>query len=113
MSFGENDEVIFKEWDRETKQFVEGGFESKNTKGEWVGGKLTDGLWIDENNILRKVVLDRKDVSEAGYPNTLYLWQRGTPLEQAKKILEIPSFYQVITFSRLLAYATHPTLFYI
>lgn len=111
MSFGGNDEVIFKEWDRETKQFVEDGFESKNTKGEWVGGKLTDAIWIDENNILCNVVLDRKNVSESLYPNTLYLWKRGTPIEQAQKILEIPSFHQRITFSRLLAYATHTTLF--
>lgn len=113
MSFGGNDEVIFKEWDRETKQFVEGGFESKNTKGEWVGGKLTDSIWVNENSILCKVVLGSKSVTESGYPNTLYLWKRGIPIEQAEKILEVPSSYIGLSFSRLLNYQTHPALFYI
>ncbi len=111
MSFGGNDEIIFREWDLEKKQFVEGGFQSKNSKGEWIGGKFTKGLWFDENSILCNVVLNPKDLTESLYPNTLYLWKRGTPIEQAQKLFEILPTYIRVGFYPLLSCETHPFLF--
>jgi len=113
FSFGGNDETVFKEWDLETKQFVEDGFNAKNAKGEWVAGKFTKGVWIDDNAILCNPVLNPSDVTESLYPNTLYLWKRGEPIEKAKKVFEIPKDYIVISFGRLAHQDIHPCLFYI
>ncbi|MBY0281700.1 MAG: prolyl oligopeptidase family serine peptidase [Alphaproteobacteria bacterium] len=113
LSFGGNDETNFKEWSLETKQFVENGFSSKNTKGEWIGGKITDGIWVTDDTILCNLPLNPSDVTESLYPATLYLWKRGEEIEKAKQIFSIPKDYIHIITTRLLLKDIHPSLFYI
>ncbi len=80
MSHGGSDANFVREFDLETRAFVEDGFnlgESKQGTG-----------WVDENTLL--VATDRGEgtMTESGYPNTVVMWTRGTPLADAPLVFE-------------------------
>lgn len=113
MSFGGKDETFFYEWDLLKKDFVDAGFAIKNTKGKWFAGKFTKATWINSKNILFNPVLNKIDTTESLYPNSLYLWRRGEPIEKAKKIYDIPKKYLRIWTERLLTDDNTPSLIYV
>lgn len=45
MSFGGKDELFFREWDLQKKDFVKNGFEPKTNNGKLLEGKFTVGTW--------------------------------------------------------------------
>ncbi len=79
LSKGGGDAVVIKEFNIESKKFVDGGFELPEAKG---------GVsWIDENTLM--VSTDFGDgVTTSGYPKEVKLWKRGTPLSDAKTLFE-------------------------
>ncbi len=82
LSDGGKDAVINREFDLETKTFVEGGFETFEAK---------QGLaWIDHDTILIGTDWgqDGSTLTESGYANVLKVWKRGTPLESAETVFE-------------------------
>ena len=103
MSFGGKDEFFFKEWDLEKKDFVKNGFEPKASSGKLLEGKFTVPNWIDQDTIIANVLLHKEDVTNSLYPNSLYIWKRGEPIEKAKKIIEIPKEYMRVSAGKLLA----------
>ncbi|HJD55177.1 MAG TPA: prolyl oligopeptidase family serine peptidase [Rickettsia endosymbiont of Pyrocoelia pectoralis] len=103
MSFGGKDETFFREWDLEKKDFVKNGFEPRTSDGKLLEGKFTDGVWIDQDTIISNFALHKEDVTNSLYPNSLYIWKRGEPIEQAKKIIEIPKEYMWVHAGKLLA----------
>ena len=80
LSDGGKDENEIREFNVETKEFVESGFFFKESKG---------GVsWIDNNNVLVYRNFGEGSLSQSGYPREVKLWKRGTSLETAKTIFE-------------------------
>ncbi len=79
LSKGGGDAVIVKEFDAQTKTFVENGFYVPEAKG--------NVSWIDENTLM--VSTDFGDgITTSGYPRQVKTWKRGTDLKDAKLIFE-------------------------
>ncbi|MEL7130734.1 MAG: prolyl oligopeptidase family serine peptidase, partial [Pseudomonadota bacterium] len=81
LSDGGKDAVIQREFDLETKTWVEGGFETFEAK---------QGVaWADANTLLVGTDWggDGSTLTESGYPSIVKRWTRGTPLEEAKPLV--------------------------
>jgi prolyl oligopeptidase len=78
LSDGGSDAAVRREWDMETRSFVEGGFEIPATKGSTA--------WIDENTLLIATALDADETTTSGYPFVVKRWTRGTPIEEAEVV---------------------------
>lgn len=79
LSDGGSDAAVRREWDMETRSFVEGGFEIEETKGATA--------WIDENTLLIATALDDAEATTSGYPFVVKRWERGTAIEDAPAVL--------------------------
>ncbi len=77
LSKGGGDAVIIREFDINTKSFVEDGFYIPEAKG--------GANWIDKNTLM--VATDfGEGVTTSGYPRQVNIWKRGTLLENAQLI---------------------------
>lgn len=80
LSRGGGDAVVMKEYDAVTKQFVTDGFSLPEAKG---------GVsWVDENTLMVATNFGEGSLTSSGYPRVVKLWQRGTPISDAKVIFE-------------------------
>ena len=80
LSIGGSDAKVVREWDLETKSFVEDGFivpEGKNTVN-----------WISFNEILVSANFGPGSLTKSGYPYQTKRWVRGTKLEEAPVFFE-------------------------
>ncbi|HPF23509.1 MAG TPA: prolyl oligopeptidase family serine peptidase [Hyphomonas sp.] len=78
LSDGGKDAVIQREFDLQTKTFVEGGFVTPEAK---------QGIaWAGTDTILIATDWGGDTVTESGYPFVVKRWQRGTPLESAVEV---------------------------
>ncbi|WP_084420649.1 prolyl oligopeptidase family serine peptidase [Henriciella litoralis] len=78
LSDGGKDAVIQREFDLETKSFVEGGFETTEAK---------QGVaWVDYDTLLIATDWGEGTTTASGYPYIVKRWKRGTPLEEAIEI---------------------------
>jgi len=79
LSKGGGDAVEVREFDLESKRFVEDGFFLPEAKG---------GMsWINENEVI--VATDFGDgMTTSGYPKQVKAWKRGTSLDEAKLLFE-------------------------
>ncbi len=77
LSDGGKDAIIRREFDLETKTFVEGGFETPEAK--------QGGAWIDHDTMLVATDWggDGSTLTASGYPSSVRLWKRGQALEDA------------------------------
>ncbi len=90
MTFGNKDEAFVKEWDLSSKKFIEDGFSVKRSNGSYIEDKLIQVAWLNANMVL--ITFSKspsQDRNSSGYPKDLYLWQRGEPIEKAKKIYSL------------------------
>ena len=79
LSKGGGDAVVVKEFDVDSKLFVENGFYLPEAKG--------GASWIDENTLM--VSTDFGDgMTTSGYPKQVKIWKRGTNLKDAKLVFE-------------------------
>ena len=79
LSKGGGDAVIVKEFDADSKTFVENGFYLPEAKG--------GASWIDENTLM--VSTDFGDgMTTSGYPKQVKIWKRGTDLKDARLVFE-------------------------
>lgn len=79
LSDGGKDAVVQREFDLETKSFVEDGFVTPEAK---------QGLsWVDENTVLIATDWGEGTTTESGYPFIVKRWTRGTPLDAAEEVL--------------------------
>lgn len=81
LSRGGKDAVVIREFDTETRTFVEDGFNVPEAKS-W----LTP---LDENQVFLATALDANDTTTAGYPKSIKLWKRGQPIESAQTVFSI------------------------
>ena len=79
LSRGGGDAVIVREFNTDSKTFVENGFYLPEAKG--------GASWIDENTLI--VATDfGEGMTTSGYAKQVKIWKRGTDLKDAKLIFE-------------------------
>ena len=79
LSRGGADATIAREFDLDKKAFVpaeEGGFVLPEAKSQM--------CYKDRDTLLVGGVFGEAEMTDSGYPRTVYEWKRGTPLEAAK-----------------------------
>jgi len=80
LSRGGADATVVREYDLETRQFVKGGFELPEAKG--------DLRWIDKNTVYVGTDFGPGSLTTSGYPRIAKKWKRGTPLSDAVVVYE-------------------------
>lgn len=80
LSRGGGDAVVVREFDLESKSFVENGFFSPEAK-QWTA-------WIDQDTLMIATDFGAGTMNSSGYPTQVRLWTRGSALSEAKILLE-------------------------
>lgn len=70
--------VEYREFDFSTGQFVESGFKSPPTRGDFG--------WLNPDTILIGYIGKPSDRLESGFAQTIVAWKRGTPISEAKPV---------------------------
>jgi len=78
LSDGGKDATVRREFNTRTKEFVEDGFVTEESKGSV--------NWLDKDTVLVSVDFGEGTMTDSGYPIVTKLWKRGTPLSDAKEI---------------------------
>lgn len=79
LRLGGSDTTVVREFDLATKEFVTDGFNKPLGKG--------DMRWLNKNTVIVAHTFE-DSVTRSGYPHSVRLWSRNTPLEDAALILE-------------------------
>ncbi len=80
LSRGGADANVKREFDIETRQFVEDGFQLPEAKSRV--------SWKDKDTLLVGTDFGEGTLTTSGYPRVVKQWKRGTPLSEAKTIYE-------------------------
>jgi len=80
LSDGGKDAVTVREFDRQTRQFVEGGFILPESKG--------GATWIDRDTLLISRDFGEGSLTDSGYPRTVRLLRRGQSVADAPVVFE-------------------------
>lgn len=78
LSDGGKDAVIRREFNADTKTFVEDGFVTEESKGT--------AAWLDADHQVIGVDFGEGTMTDSGYPMVAKLWTRGTPLSEAVEL---------------------------
>ena len=81
LSDGGKDAVVIREFDLESKNFVDGGF--------FVSEAKTNIDWVDDDTLLVGTDFGTGSLTDSGYARTLRLWQRGTDLATSPQIIAV------------------------
>ena len=80
LSRGGADAAVRREFDMETLEFVEGGFELPESKSFIA--------WRDRDSVFLAPAFDPEQMTTSEYPRQIYLWQRGTDRQEAELVFE-------------------------
>jgi prolyl oligopeptidase len=80
LSKGGGDAVVSREFDVNSKSFIENGFSVPESKGSVI--------YLDENNLIVCSDFGDNTMTSSGYPKQVKLWKRGTSLKDARLIHE-------------------------
>ncbi|MEO1968628.1 MAG: prolyl oligopeptidase family serine peptidase [Sphingomonadaceae bacterium] len=80
LSPGGSDADIVREWDRSTTSFVQSGFTIPLAK--------SNSTWEDADTLLIGTDWGAGSMTTSGYPRVVKRWKRGTPLADAKTVME-------------------------
>jgi prolyl oligopeptidase len=80
LSKGGGDAVVIKEFDVNTKKFIQNGFFIAESKGS--------AKYIDENMLIVSTNFGENSMTTSGYPRQVKLWKRDTPIKDAQLIYE-------------------------
>jgi len=80
LSRGGGDAVVMREFDADTKKFVENGFNLPEAKGSV--------SWIDENTLVVSTNFGEGTTTTSGYSRITKIWKRDEPLDDAKTLFE-------------------------
>ncbi len=83
LSEGGKDASEIREFDPESKTFVEQGFFLPESKG--------GASWLDNNTLLVSTDFGKGSMTTSGYPRMARKWERGTSLDEAELIHEADS----------------------
>ncbi len=78
LSDGGKDAAVVREWNLETRAFVDDGFIIPEAK--------TDDLWVDADTLLVATDWGEGSLTESGYPYIIKRVKRGQPLSEAKEV---------------------------
>lgn len=78
LSNGGGDAVFVKEFDPNTKTFIENGFKMDESKG--------GASYLDENTLVVSSDFGEGTMTTSGYPNQVKIWKRGSDLKDAPVI---------------------------
>jgi len=81
MSPDGGDAAELREFDIETKTFIEDGFRAPASKSSFG--------WLDIDTLLVSAAFKDDEKTDSGYPRVVKLWKRGEPFADAKQIFEI------------------------
>ncbi len=79
-SIGGADAAVRREFDLETRQFVEGGFKLPESKSFIA--------WRDRDSVFLAPAFDTEEMTTSEYPRNVHIWERGTPREEARRVFE-------------------------
>ena len=82
------DAVAIREFDVESKRFLDDGFVLPSAK--------TFVSWIDRDAIFVATDFGPGSMTTSSYPRQVKRWQRGQPLEQAELVYEIPAHHTLV-----------------
>ncbi|SKC34811.1 prolyl oligopeptidase family serine peptidase [Krasilnikoviella flava] len=91
LSPGGSDADVTREFDLVAKRFVpatEGGFERDTARDDGRTGAKGGLAWADEDTVYVFTDLGPGTTTPSGYPRTVRLWRRGTPLTDAALVYE-------------------------
>ncbi len=80
LSRGGSDAHVVREFDLETRTFVDGGFVLPEAK--------SDVSWADADTLYVATDVGPGSLTDSGYPRVIKRWRRGTPLESATTMFE-------------------------
>ncbi|HYD79160.1 MAG TPA: prolyl oligopeptidase family serine peptidase [Paucimonas sp.] len=80
MSRGGGDAHVTREYDVVKRAFVQGGFELPEAKSTM--------SWIDADTVFVETDFGPGTMTTSGYPRIVKEWKRGTPLSEARTVLE-------------------------
>lgn len=80
LSRGGGDATVVREFDTHARSFVKDGFVLAEAK--------SDVAWIDRDTLYTATDFGPGTLTSAGYPRTVKVWQRGTPLSAARTVFE-------------------------
>ncbi len=80
LSRGGGDAVVTREFDMETKSFVEDGFITPESKQSMA--------WVDADTVMVATNFGEGTMNASGYARQVRVWKRGTALDTAEKIFE-------------------------
>jgi prolyl oligopeptidase len=80
LSPGGGDADVMREFDMPTGAFVENGFTLPEAK--------SDVTWIDADHLMVATDYGEGSMNSSGYPRIVKIWERGTPLADARTIHE-------------------------
>jgi len=83
LSRGGSDASEVREFDLQSRTFVDGGFRLAEAKSSYG--------WVDENTLLVGTDFGPGSMTTSGYARTVKRWRRGTPITAAETVLEIPA----------------------
>lgn len=81
LSRGGSDACVVREFDLASKTFVEDGFVLPEAKSRLA--------WRDANSLYVGTDFGDDSMTDSGYPRILKVWERGTPLSEARTLLEV------------------------
>ena len=80
LSMGGGDAVVTREFNVDTKSFVEDGFTLPESKSR--------ASWIDESCVFVGPAFGEGALTDSGYPRVAKRWNRGTPIAEATTVFE-------------------------
>ncbi len=80
LSRNGSDAIVIREFDYESKQFIDDGFYLPEAK--------TTICWKDENTVYVSTDFGPNSMTLSGYPRCVKEWMRGTPIHEARLIFE-------------------------
>ncbi|MEE4637701.1 MAG: prolyl oligopeptidase family serine peptidase [Wenzhouxiangella sp.] len=93
LSIGGADAAVRREFDLETREFVEDGFVLPESKS-YIG-------WRDRDSVFFGPAFEPEQMTTSEYPRQVYIWQRGTPREQAELVFEVERDAVLVQGSRV------------
>jgi prolyl oligopeptidase len=89
LSRGGGDAKVVREFDLKTLEFAANGFVIPEAK--------TEVSWADKDTLLVGTDFGPGSLTDSGYPRQSKRWKRGTKLEAAELILEIPKEHMIVS----------------
>jgi prolyl oligopeptidase len=81
ISDGGKDAIVVREFNVKTKKFIKSGFNIPEAK--------SDFAWLNENHLYVSTDCGKGSLTKSGYPRTIKLWKRGTPLSSAEIVFKV------------------------